>query len=142
MVHFSPLMWLLMQNMPFGQKSFIHCAWNSKKKDGMPFFIFSDVSGKFEKLYWAFYWIMDQSGFPVQSNRNLQRTIESQKSTEHFVSKLVLSFENTFCLKEMTGTDKEALERDILRYLLHRLVFSSIDVDWLYLSSCPWFRAC
>lgn len=31
----------------------------------------------------------------------------------------------------MTGTDKEALERDILRYLLHRLVFSSIDVDAL-----------
>lgn len=31
----------------------------------------------------------------------------------------------------MAGTDKEVLERDILRYLLHRLVFSSIDVDAL-----------
>lgn len=65
----------------------------------------------------------------------LQESAEDNRipeiNTEHFVSKLVLSCEKIFCLKEMAGTDKEVLERDILRYLLHRLVFSSIDVDAL-----------
>lgn len=89
---FLPVTWLLIQNMLFGPKSFIHCAWNSGKNNGMSFFIFSVVSRAFKKLYWPFYWIMYQSGFPVQSSRNLLRRGHNripEINAEHFVSKLV-----------------------------------------------------
>lgn len=77
---------------PLGRKVFYSLCLKFRKKDRMSFFIFSVVNSKFKKLYWAFYWIMYQSGFPVQSTRNLLWRGHNripEISAEHFVSKLV-----------------------------------------------------
>lgn len=142
---FFPVTWLPMQNMSFGQKNFIHCAWNSRKKDGMSFLIFSVVSSQFEKLSWTFYWFMYQSGFPGPSSRNLLRghSIVLQVSTEHSVSKLV-SVTQRYVL-ETTGQNRaqrgkrwtEAASEACLQTLLA----FTIDVNWLHLSSLTFLCA-
>lgn len=99
-------MWLSMQNMLFGQESLIQGTWKLRKKDGMSFFIFSVVRSKLEKLYWDFYWIMYQSGFPVQSSRNLLRRGHNriqEINMEHFVSKLVSIILEYILQKAVTG---------------------------------------
>lgn len=118
LVCFSSGMWLPMQTRPFGQISFIHCAWNSRKKDRMSFLIFSAVSSRLEKLYWAFYSIMYQSSFPIESSRILLRraAAESWKSIQSILCQnSFLSSEDTLWKRQVKAQHRKGGSGDMLR---------------------------